>query len=58
MPRPKEKVLDKLREQMDFLRTSLRAFYEGQFAQSVRIATIIRVLVYESGMCKLLLTQL
>ena len=57
MPRPKEKVLDKLREQMDFLLTSLSAFYEGQFAESVRIATIVRVLVYESGMCKPLLTQ-
>jgi hypothetical protein len=57
MPRPKEKVLAKLREQMDFLRTSLRAFYEGRFAESVRIATIIRVLVYESGKCKPLLTQ-
>src|SRR6266478_6881987 len=57
MPRRKEKVLTKLREQMDFLRTSVRVFYEGQFAESVRIATIIRVLVYESGMCKPLLTQ-
>jgi hypothetical protein len=25
---------DKLREQMQFLRTSLRAFYEGEFAES------------------------
>ena len=57
MPRPKDKILDKLREQMDFLRNSLRAFYEGQFAESVRIATILRVLVYESGACKPLLTQ-
>jgi hypothetical protein len=57
MARPKEKVLDKLGEQMNFLRTSLRAFYEGQFAESVRIATIIRVLVYESGRSKPLLKQ-
>jgi hypothetical protein len=35
MPRPKEKVLEKLREQTDFLRTSLRGFYEGQFAESL-----------------------
>ena len=38
MTRPKEKVLEKLREQMDFLRSSLRAFYGGQFAESLRIA--------------------
>ncbi len=55
--RPKEKVLDKLREQMDFLRTSLRVFYEGQFAESLRIATTIRVLVHETGMSKPLLKQ-
>jgi len=57
MPRPKENVLARLKEQMQFLRTSLGAFYEGDFAESVRIATIIRVLVYESGVCKPLLTQ-
>lgn len=57
MPRPKEKVLEKLREQVDFLRTSLRAFYEGQFAESLRIATAIRVLVHETGMSKPLLRQ-
>lgn len=57
MVRPKEKVLAKLREQMEFLRTSLRAFYAGDFAESVRIATIIRVLVHETGMCKPLLKQ-
>lgn len=42
---------------MEFLRTSLRAFYVGDFAESVRIATIIRVLVHESGMSKPLLKQ-
>jgi hypothetical protein len=57
MPRPKEKVLAMLREQMDFLRTSVRAFYEGQFAESVRIATAIRVLVHETEKCKPLLKQ-
>ena len=57
MPRPKEKVLEKLREQMDFLRTSLRAFYEGQFAESLRIATTIRILVHETGISKPLLKQ-
>jgi hypothetical protein len=57
MARPKEKVLEKLREQTDFLRTSLRGFYEGQFAESLRIATIIRILVHETAMSKPLLTQ-
>jgi hypothetical protein len=57
MARPKEKVLVMLREQMDLLRTSLRAFYEGNFAESLRIATTIRVLVHESGMSKPLLKQ-
>jgi hypothetical protein len=42
---------------MQFLRTSLRSFYAGDFAESVRIATIIRVLVHESGMSKPLLKQ-
>ena len=55
--RPKENVLAKLREQMDFLRTSLGAFYAGDFAESVRIAKAIRVLVHETGMCKPLLKQ-
>ena len=57
MARPKENVLAKLKEQMQFLRTSLCAFYEGEFAESVRIATIIRVLVHETGMSKPLLQQ-
>jgi hypothetical protein len=52
-----ENVLARLKEQMEFLRTSLRAFYAGDFAESVRIATIIRVLVHESGMNKPLLKQ-
>jgi len=55
--RLKDNVLAKLREQMDFLRTSLGAFYAGDFAESVRIATAIRVLVHETGMCKPLLKQ-
>lgn len=57
MVRPKEKVLAKLKEQMQFLRNSLGKFYEGEFAESVRIATIIRVLVHETGMSKPLLKQ-
>ena len=57
MARSREKVLAKLKEQMQFLRNSLRTFYDGEFAESVRIATIIRVLVHETGMCKPLLKQ-
>ncbi len=57
MARPKEKVIAMLREQMNLLRTSGRAFYEGNFAESLRIATIIRILVHETGMSKPLLTQ-
>jgi len=57
MARAKEDILAKLREQMEFLLSSLRSFYAGEFAESVRIATILRVLVYESGMCKPLLKQ-
>ena len=53
MTRPKENVLTKLKEQVHFLRTSLSAFYDqGEFAESVRIATIIRVLVHETGSIK------
>ncbi len=52
-----ENVLARLKEQMEFLRTSLRAFYAGDFAEGVRIATVIRVLVHESGMSKPLLKQ-
>jgi len=52
-----ENVMARLKEQMEFLRTSLRGFYAGDFAESVRIATIIRVLVHESGKSKPLLKQ-
>jgi hypothetical protein len=57
MTRPKENILARLKEQMEFLRISLRTFYAGNFAESVRIATIIRVLVHESGRSKPLLKQ-
>lgn len=57
MARSKENILARLKEQMEFLRASLRAFYAGDFAESVRIATIIRVLVHESRTSKPLLTQ-
>jgi hypothetical protein len=57
MMRRAENVEARLKEQMEFLRTSLRGFYAGDFAESVRIATVIRVLVHESGMSKPLLKQ-
>jgi hypothetical protein len=57
MARPKEKLLAMLGEQMGLLRTSLDGFYGGKFAESLRIATIIRVLVHETGMSKPLLKQ-
>lgn len=57
MARTKENVQAKFKEQMDLLRASLRAFYEGNFAESLRIATTIRILVHESGMSKPLLKQ-
>ena len=57
MARRKENVLARLREQMEFLRTSLSGFYGGNFAESVRIAACIRVLVHESRTSKPLLAQ-
>jgi hypothetical protein len=55
MARPKEQLLLKLREQMDLLHTSVTAFYNGHFAEALRIATSIRVLVHETGGSKPLL---
>jgi hypothetical protein len=49
MARDRANILAKLREQMGFLRTSLCEFYGGNFSESVRIATTIRVLVHETG---------
>jgi hypothetical protein len=46
-----------LREQAGLLRTSLDSFYKGNFAESLRIATSIRVLVHETGASKPLLKQ-
>ena len=57
MARPRENIFAKLKEQTQFLRTSLCRFYEGEFAESVRIATVIRTLVHETGMSKPLLKQ-
>lgn len=58
MKRSKQELLAKLREQADFLLTSARRFYdEGVFAESMRIATCIRTLVYENGKSKPLLKE-
>jgi hypothetical protein len=57
MARLKQELLDKLKEQMGFLRASLDAFYKGDFAESLRIATTIRLLLHESGKSKPLLKQ-
>lgn len=57
MARRKNKLLSMLGEQRDHLRTSLDAFYNGNFAESLRIATTIRVLVHETSQSKPLLTQ-
>ena len=42
---------------MSFLHASLSAFYTGNFAEAVRIAVILRVLVHESRTSKPLLVQ-
>lgn len=58
MARRKEKLLSMLSDQMTLLRTSLDSFYTGNFAESLRIATTIRILVHETGKSKPLLTQI
>lgn len=58
MVRRKDELLDKLREQMGLLRASLDSFYQGNFAEGLRIATIIRVLVHETYQSKPLLKQI
>lgn len=57
MGRSNEQLLELLRQQMGFLRNSAEAFYKGDFAESLRIATTIRVLVHETGKSKSLLQQ-
>jgi len=48
----------KLAEQRQFLMSSCREFDTGQRAEAVRIATIIRVLLHDSGKSTSLLTHL
>lgn len=54
--RSKKEILEKLREQAEFLRSSARGFYEGNYSESLRIALHLRTLVHE-GMSKPLLKQ-
>jgi hypothetical protein len=56
--RSKEDFLVRLREQAEFLLTSARGFYAGNYAESVRIATALRVLVYETSQSKSLLRSI
>ena len=55
--RSKEDFLARLREQAEFLLTSARGFYAGSFAESVRIATTLRVLLHESSQSKSLIQR-
>ena len=58
MARSKEQLREMLKDQLGLLRGSLDAFYAGNFAESLRIATLLRVLVHESPSSKPLLKQL
>lgn len=58
MGRNRDQLLEKLQEQMCHLRTSIAAFYQGQFSESLRVATTLRILVHETGKSKALLPQL
>lgn len=58
MARSREALLEILREQMALLRTSVDSFYQGNFAESLHIATRIRVLVHETKKGRSLLQQL
>ena len=57
LPRSKENLLTKLREQADLLLTSARGFYAGSYAESLETAVHLRTLVYERGANKPLLRQ-
>jgi hypothetical protein len=56
--RSKEDFLARLRDQAEFLLASARAFYTGNYAEGVRIATALRVLVYETSQSKSLLRSI
>jgi hypothetical protein len=55
--RSKENLVAKLREQADLLLASARGFYAGNYAESLRTAVHLRILVHESGTNKPLLRQ-
>jgi hypothetical protein len=54
----KKFLRERLEEQRHFLRKSIREFASGDLAEAVRMATAVRVLVYETGKSKPLLKQL
>jgi|SRR5689334_862928 len=58
MPRDKQQLLARLEEQIGLLQSSLDAYYRGSLSEALRIATLLRVLVHESGSSKPLLKQL
>jgi hypothetical protein len=55
---PRTTYEEKLREQCDFLKSSVASFQQGQSGEALRIATTVRVLVHETGSSKPLLKQL
>lgn len=58
MGRVRAELEEHLREQHRFLARSVDAFYAGDVAEAVQIATRIRLLVHETGMSKPLLKKL
>jgi len=55
----KKKFLrEKLEEQRHLLGKSIKEFTSGDLSEAVRIATIMRVLVHETGRCKPLLKEI
>jgi hypothetical protein len=58
MARDTAQLRTMLQEQMSLLRTSLDSFYKGNFGESLRIATTIRVLLHETKRSTSLLQQL
>ena len=54
----KKFVYDKLEEQRHLLRKSVEEIIAGDFAEAVRVATTIRVLIHETGSSKALLKRL
>lgn len=56
--RSREDLLDRLREQRDFLNASSAAFDAGHEAEAIRLATTLRVLLHDTAKSHSLLRQL